>query len=213
VRNGYSSASVADCLAVLRGEERPGRRVAITFDDAYASLEANAFSLLAERGLSAIVFVVTQRVGQENTWEDGGHVPLLSAERIRHWAGAGIEFGSHTRTHANLTLIGGDELEDEIAGSRTDLEQLLERPVETFAYPYGYVSPAARELAAGRYPLAFSTLEGLNRRGTDAAMARRCMVLPGDSTLDLALMLRFGSNYRARVRKRAGRLRRLLARG
>jgi peptidoglycan/xylan/chitin deacetylase (PgdA/CDA1 family) len=47
------------------------------------------------------------------------------------------EIGGHTRTH--LQLAGQDEAlqRSEIAGSVEDLQELLGRPVTTFAYPFG----------------------------------------------------------------------------
>ena len=62
---------------------------------------------------------------------------LMSAEQIRRWAGNGIQFGSHTRTHPDLRSIPEDALVNEVENSGTDLAQILDRPVRSFAYPFG----------------------------------------------------------------------------
>jgi len=214
LRHGYTTAGTEDCLRFLRGDPLARQSVILTFDDAYASLCDEALPLLIEHGLSAIVFVVTEQIGGTNVWEraDAAATRLMSAEQIRNWAARGIEFGAHSRTHANLALLDGTDLESEIAGSVRDLEELLDRPVNAFAYPYGYISEPARAAAAQACPLCFSTIEGLNRSSTDASLLRRTMVLPSDTTLDLMLMLRSGTSPRTRLRKLAGRVTRRLSR-
>ncbi|SRR5579883_335044 len=80
--------------------------------------------------------------------------------QIRHWAGdAGyhrpshrvmsvdeiaelghdglVEVGAHTRHHVSLARQPTAVQRDEIAGSRRDLEQWLNRPITSFSYPYG----------------------------------------------------------------------------
>ena len=40
----------------------------------------------------------------------------MTREQIRYWAQEGIEFGSHTRTRADLTMLDSSALESEIGG-------------------------------------------------------------------------------------------------
>ncbi len=49
----------------------------------------------------------------------------------------GIEVGAHTLTHPRLSTLGPSEQREEIAGSRRLLEEIIGRPVESFAYPHG----------------------------------------------------------------------------
>lgn len=55
---------------------------------------------------------------------------------MREMAQAGIEFGSHTITHANLTQITSTVASKEIAQSKDILEQMLGDKVVSFAYPF-----------------------------------------------------------------------------
>ena len=61
----------------------------------------------------------------------------LSWAQLREMAAAGIEIGSHSCTHPRLTLLGADQLHDEVLRSKRRLEQMLERPVRSFCYPHG----------------------------------------------------------------------------
>ena len=76
----------------------------------------------------------------------------LSGDELRLLADGGlVEVGAHTVTHAALTGLGPDEQLDEMRSSKEQLEQLLERPVAGFSYPYGIydAETAARVRAAG----------------------------------------------------------------
>jgi peptidoglycan/xylan/chitin deacetylase (PgdA/CDA1 family) len=100
--------------------------------------------------MPATLFVPTEWVGRDtpmawkriDRWVGGPHerelLPLSWAE-ITSLSNAGWEIGSHTRSHPDLTTLGGQELDVELAGSRADLEQRLGRPCRSIAYPYGFV--------------------------------------------------------------------------
>jgi len=51
------------------------------------------------------------------------------------------EVGSHTRGHPNLTLPS--DRDREVAGAKLALEEMIDRPVASFAYPNGYYDRAA----------------------------------------------------------------------
>lgn len=66
-----------------------------------------------------------------------GRVPLSHSE-LRSLADGGlVEIGSHTVTHPVLAALGPAEQYEEIRSDRNALEQVLARPVTSFAYPYG----------------------------------------------------------------------------
>jgi peptidoglycan/xylan/chitin deacetylase (PgdA/CDA1 family) len=48
-----------------------------------------------------------------------------------------VSIGAHTRRHPWLASLSATEQEEEIAGSQLDLETLLGRRVDEFAYPFG----------------------------------------------------------------------------
>ncbi len=152
-RLGYVGATFSQ--AVL---DPPARRtVAITFDDAYRSELALGAPLLRELGWPATVFVPTDHAGSERPmswpgieqWLGGPHEPELvplSWEELRSLAGEGWEIGSHSCSHPWLTQVADAGLRHELVDSRARVEEELQAPCRSIAYPYGDVD--ARVVAA-----------------------------------------------------------------
>ena len=65
------------------------------------------------------------------------HSRPISWSQIIEMAASGIEFGSHTVSHPNLTRVTDDDLTRELTNSKYALESKLQQPIETIAYPIG----------------------------------------------------------------------------
>jgi peptidoglycan/xylan/chitin deacetylase (PgdA/CDA1 family) len=65
------------------------------------------------------------------------HSLPISWTQIHQMALAGIDFGSHTVTHPNLTRLPDQDLDKELSESKRQLEARLQRPIESIAYPIG----------------------------------------------------------------------------
>ncbi len=204
-RHGYAGVRLEDWIGGLGGRPGPsGRTVLITFDDGYAALAEHAFPLLMKYHFGTCVFVVTDRLGATNTWDEAcGYEShrLLSREQIVYWAARGIDFGAHGRTHADLTTLSAAEREREVLGSRDELGTLLGRPPLAFAYPYGSFDAAALATVRSAFPVAFSARRGVNTARTDRHLLRRALVHPRDSLFDLSFRVRFGLSPVAMVRR------------
>ena len=136
--------------------------VAITFDDGLESFARIAAPLLADHGLPATLFVVTDAVGSTNVWRgrrDPG-IPvfsLLDWDALGKLAAGGVTLGAHTCTHPNLARVAPDVAEREIVASQARLTRELGVDVTTFAYPYGGVSAAARDAVAREFRVGVTT--------------------------------------------------------
>jgi peptidoglycan/xylan/chitin deacetylase (PgdA/CDA1 family) len=204
---GYSTILPDQWVSYVNGEsDCPERCVMLTFDDAYSDLIANAFPVLARHGFSATVFVPTALAGgniQCNPAIADAFLPLMSSAEIAEWSGKGIDFGAHSRTHADLTAISAGDIEGEISGSGDDLAELLKRPVSCFAYPYGRSNDLVRAIVMKRFTSAFGVEEGLNDRSTPLHDLRRTMVQHADMVVDVCLRARFGRSFFDKVRSAA----------
>lgn len=121
-------ASGRPVTASLEAEgHREGSSVVLTFDDGTHD-HANAAEQLHERGLPAIFFVPSARVGA---------LGYLTASELRHICSLGHIIGSHSHRHIPLDVLPRDELMSELAVSKLELEQCLSREVAYFAPPGG----------------------------------------------------------------------------
>lgn len=90
----------------------------------------------------------------------------ISWAQVSEMAQAGIDFGSHTVTHPNLTRLTDTDLQWELSESKRVLEQRLNRHVGTLAYPIGTTAAYdARVVSAAQragFGLAVSYVSGAN---------------------------------------------------
>jgi peptidoglycan/xylan/chitin deacetylase (PgdA/CDA1 family) len=95
-----------------------------------------------------------------------------------------IEVGSHTVTHPVLSALPAASQRDEIQRSKTYLEELLSRPLMSFAYPYGGHSHYTVETVAivreAGFHCACSSSADIVWRGSDRFQLPRFMVLNWD---------------------------------
>jgi len=136
--------------------------VGVTFDDGYEDFLGAAVPTLEKLGFSATVFVVAGMLGKENNWEHrSGPRPqlrLLGADGVREVSERGMEVGSHSVTHPRLSGLDSETMIHEVAGSRQMLSEILNAPVEGFAYPYGDLhGPAVRAARGAGYLYAVAT--------------------------------------------------------
>lgn len=101
----------------------------------------------------------------------------LSWSEIRLMSANGISFGAHTQSHPNLAKIRFSEAKSQIVDSKLRLESELDKPVCSFAYPYGDKGSFNKQIKemvkdAG-YLCGCSTLFGTNRRGEDMFALKR----------------------------------------
>jgi peptidoglycan/xylan/chitin deacetylase (PgdA/CDA1 family)/glycosyltransferase involved in cell wall biosynthesis len=215
-QRGFHGISPSDWLQWLRtGKGLPTKPILLTFDDAYADLAENGLPILRKYGFSGAVFVVTERLGGTNTWDEVqgcGTLNLMTAEQIRYWDGQGIEFGAHSRTHAHLPKLSAAELSAEVVGSKDDLSALLGHPIVSFAYPYGDYNDAVHDLVRDEFDLAFGVQEGLNYLSSDRHLLKRAYIGPTDLMIDFAASVRRGGIRRIRDWRMKLRLRTRLGR-
>lgn len=185
---GYRGLSMRDLEPYLRSEKQ-GKVVGLTFDDGYQNNLRHALPILQRYGHTATIYAVSDMLGGRNVWDEGlvAQKPLMSLDEWRTWLDAGMDIGSHTRSHAHLNELDVDAAQQEIAGSRQALEQQLGRPVRHFCYPYGQFRPEHATLArqAG-YATATTTARGRVHPGDDPYTLCRVMVACSTNLIQFA---------------------------
>jgi peptidoglycan/xylan/chitin deacetylase (PgdA/CDA1 family) len=180
LRAGFRVVGLDEIRRMLRsGERMPARTVAVTFDDCYHD-NLWAARMLAEAGMPATFFVPTGFIGTDRVFEwDRGlpRMPNLSWDDVREIARMGHEIGSHSVNHVNLGAVGPEQAISELIGSRTMIQNHLDRPARWFAYPFGgrhHLRPEYLPLiqAAG-YEGTFSAFGGFIEPGIDERILPR----------------------------------------
>jgi peptidoglycan/xylan/chitin deacetylase (PgdA/CDA1 family) len=162
--------------------------IVLTFDDAYAALAQHAFPVLADLGLRALVFVVTDYVGRDNDWDvhyGWRRFRHLSWDDLAYWQERGIEVHSHGVTHARLTWLSDAQAEDELGRSRATLALRLGGAPAGISYPFGALDARVQALAAAAgYSLGFAGPAGAGgpqQGGADRLALRRRPVYAWDA--------------------------------
>ena len=158
--------------------------VALTFDDGFENFATEAFPLLEEHHLPATVFLVAGYCGRTNDWPSQprqfGGERLLAWPQIEELHRAGIEFGSHTVNHPDLTSLSSGEARAEILDSKKQIEDRIGETVTSFAYPFGAESPALRETVAEHFDIGCSTRLGF----LDAATAQHAASIERTASIE-----------------------------
>jgi peptidoglycan/xylan/chitin deacetylase (PgdA/CDA1 family) len=137
---GYSTISLYDLMANLTGgAPLPDKPVIITFDDGYRDNYENALPLLAERGMTAMFFVVTDFMDEERP-------EYLTWDMARAMRDAGMFIESHGRNHVSLAGKNPDYLVWQALGSLETIEYEMGVRPRFVSYPAGEYDELTKEI-------------------------------------------------------------------
>jgi peptidoglycan/xylan/chitin deacetylase (PgdA/CDA1 family) len=108
---------------------------ALTFDDGLVDNLDTLAPLLAELDAPATVFVVSGWLGE--THPAAPWTRIVTADELRDLSKTGVQIGGHSVTHADLSTLPYEGACEELARGKEQLEEVLGKPVEVAAYPYG----------------------------------------------------------------------------
>jgi len=169
--SGYRTLSQMEVVDIFnRGALFPDRCFGVTFDDGYQSIYTKAFSILQRYGMLATVFLTVE---ERDTARPTDRLPSLNGRSMLNWNEIyemhrwGIEFGAHTCTHPDLTLIPHHLVKKEVCDSKVIIEDALGTPVSCFAYPYGRYNHRVRNIVQEHYSCAYSDKFGLINKCSD----------------------------------------------
>jgi peptidoglycan/xylan/chitin deacetylase (PgdA/CDA1 family) len=117
--------------------------VCVTFDDAFASLVANAFPIINELQIPVTIFIATRSLGSFPIWLNGtkhfdASEKVMSVSQILELKeNPLITFGSHTASHLHMSELSAKDIREELSSSRNTLRQILNEHVDSLALPHG----------------------------------------------------------------------------
>jgi peptidoglycan/xylan/chitin deacetylase (PgdA/CDA1 family) len=172
---GYRTVSLDQWSAACRRQgSLPMLPLLLTFDDGYQDFLTHAWPVLSRHGFTALVPLVSDRVGGTNEWdaEHGSPAQLMNWDAVRNLHKQGVRFAAHSATHRRLTRLDPVEATREIWTSKVRLEQELGEEITTFVYPFNETNERIEHLLRG---CSF----------TYALAGRPGVAVPGDNLLEL----------------------------
>ncbi|GAA4867536.1 hypothetical protein GCM10023310_54100 [Paenibacillus vulneris] len=187
LQRGYHFISLTQFKEYLAGGPVPPNAVLVTFDDGYQSFYTRAYPILKELNIPAVNFVITKDLEQPLR----SLIPSLSKDEIRHMTRemAGIDVQCHTDSLHDRAPNGGalfttkltnaqgvveteqqfeQRIMDDTQLCRKKLGELYNRPIDSFAYPFGiYDTRSADLLNRSGIHYAYTTVSGIASRNTD----------------------------------------------
>ena len=153
--NGYKTLSIGDAVALVTSNRAPRNKVLITIDDAFAETLTIAARTLIDFDMRATTFVAAGLMGQEvelrsptGELESGSAGRIADRDQLASWAEHGMDIGSHSMTHADLTRLEPEQILDEAGRSKELMEESLGVSIEDFCYPYTHHNSICRKLIA-----------------------------------------------------------------
>lgn len=171
---GYNFITNSELADVLDGKTNlPANPVLLTFDDGYRDFYTDAYPILKKYHVKATNYVIAGFLNRKNH--------LLTSQLQEISKDGLVEIGAHTVNHVWLKSLPLKTVSDEVFQSKEILEQLINKPVVSFAYPFGaFDDQAIKVVKDAGFRSAVSTIPGVNQNQEDRFYMFR--LRPGGST-------------------------------
>ena len=160
--NGFSILPLQTVVEAIRDKkELPEKSVAITVDDAFASVYENGYPVFKEKGWPFTVFVCSEPVDQKRK-------DYMTWDQMREMKANGVTFANHGARHDHLIdrLEGEDEeawlarVREIMVKGKARVDEELRDSLPYLAYPYGEYNEPVGNLAASLGFVAFGQHSG-----------------------------------------------------
>lgn len=171
------------------------RYAGITFDDGYENLIGSALPELESRRIPCVIFVIADAFGKVPIWIDmqpdpASRLRLMTVDEMKLLSPELVVIGAHTMTHPNLLLVDETKANWEIHESRARLEDILNREVKLFSFPYGaFNERLVHHCREAGYDRIFTTLPYPAFSEPQEFVTGRVSVEPTDWSLEFRLKL------------------------
>lgn len=144
LKEKFKIIKLSELVEDLKTNQLKNKSIAITFDDGYADNLYSALPILEKLEIPATIFLVAGKIDSQKSFlwdentprQDQGRA-LSSGELIKLSSNPLIEIGSHTITHPSLSRLSFGQQKEEIAESKRIIENLIQKPINSFSYPFG----------------------------------------------------------------------------
>jgi peptidoglycan/xylan/chitin deacetylase (PgdA/CDA1 family) len=182
-QRSYQTITMAQLNAHLKSRQPlPVKPMVISFDDAWEDDYSVAFPTLKRYNFIGTFYVDIQPLDRSPLY--------LSWNQIAEMSAAGMDFQAHTLTHPHLRSLSYDSATREIAESKKILEMRLNKPVVSFAYPFGeYNNTVTDMVKRAGFEDAVTIDSGYRQRADQIYLLHRMRVSYNDALQDFASRL------------------------
>ena len=122
--------SIDQAILSSKGANRP---ICLTFDDGFSSDHDLVLPELKNINATATFFIVTDWLGTPG---------YLTEHQVRALSDSDMQIGSHSKSHPNFLTINSTQRLDELRGSKLILENIIDKEVSAFSFPFGFCDAA-----------------------------------------------------------------------
>jgi peptidoglycan/xylan/chitin deacetylase (PgdA/CDA1 family) len=180
--NGWKTLNLSQLLEYLLNKTSfPEKSLVLSFDDGNQTDYSTAFPLLRKFGFKAAFFLTSDFINKPG---------YLQKSHVFEMSQAGMEFGSHGKTHKFLSTLNDKELKSELLDSKKMLEDIIGKEINLLSLPGGYFSPRVKTAAKEAGYRGICTSEfGWNDNKSDSFKLKRVSVKSGDLLADFICLI------------------------
>lgn len=174
--HGYNTIDFHELGRYFKGEiELPPNPIIITFDDGYVTNYTYGYPILKKYGYKATVFMITDYIGKDG---------YLNIDMLKKMETEGVfDVQSHSVNHLyELSSTSTDKMIYEVKTSKDALDEILDKNVNVFCYPFGKNSEKLKNVLKDQgYKFAVTTKYGGVNKNDDYFRLNRLRVFGTDS--------------------------------
>jgi peptidoglycan/xylan/chitin deacetylase (PgdA/CDA1 family) len=135
--NGYTTITPDQLKDYYAGHQPlPEKPIMITFDDGRKEQYTIGAETMDKYGFKGVFFIMTVSLGRNH---------YMSRDDVKALSAKGHIIGCHTWDHHKVTSYKGEDWTLQLSKPKKQLEDLTQKPVTAFAYPYGVWDPIAAD--------------------------------------------------------------------
>jgi peptidoglycan/xylan/chitin deacetylase (PgdA/CDA1 family) len=123
-------------------ESAPTKTAILFFDDGWKN-QINAIPILKQYGFNATFGIVTKTIDKDSLF--------LTSVKIKYISDNGYEIASHSVNHIDDYPVVDQSFINELTVSKSTLEHIINKPVQTYIFPYEYSQPDTNAVALQYY--------------------------------------------------------------
>ena len=138
IDRGYEFISIAEVVYRMKSGKRGKRFVSVTLDDGYANNYEVAYPIFKKYNVPFCIYVCEKMITGERKEDNIENYRMLTIDQIKVLDKDPLgTIGGHTQSHMRLSHLSREQQIQEIYGCKLWLENVLDHPIEDYAYPYG----------------------------------------------------------------------------